>query len=31
LQERCFIGLRYDVISERVYDNKPKTAEDSNH
>ena len=31
LQERCFIGLRYDVISERVYDNKFKTAEYSNH
>jgi len=31
LQERCFIGLRYDVISDGVYDNNSKTAEYSNH
>jgi hypothetical protein len=31
LQERCFIGRRYDVISDRVYGNNLKAAEYSNH
>ena len=31
LQERCFIGRGYDVISGRVYGNNPKAAEYSNH
>lgn len=31
LQERCFIGRRYDVISDRVYGNNPKAAEYRNH
>jgi hypothetical protein len=31
LQERCFIGRRYDVISVRVYGNNPTVVEYGNH
>lgn len=31
LQERCFMGRRYNVLSGRVYDNNSKVAEYCNH